>query len=145
MTWPANCQSRAPPGPPPPPVTPEIVPNVVEPEAQPAEGLLNVTLFQTLKQFASKTKVLLSLPSGKLRRKPAFRFCVPGFLKAYAAVHGALPIRYEGWPHVAVNEQPGAVETFNAGMNALGVMYWMALQPAPMPMLQTLKPLGPLP
>src|SRR5208283_3272061 len=141
--WPANCQSRAPLGPPPPPVVPVIVPN--ELADQPAPGPPNVVLFQTLKQFASKTKVLLSLPSGKLRRRPRFRFCVPGFLNLYAAVRGALPIRYEGWPQVAVGAQPGAVETFTGAMNADELMYGIALHPVPMPRLQALKPLGPLP
>jgi hypothetical protein len=53
-----------------------------------------VTLFHTLVQSASKTKVPKSFGSGKLRRNEASIFWVPGFHRFSGLVRGALPIRY---------------------------------------------------
>jgi hypothetical protein len=56
-------------------------------------GFENTTLFQTLTQSTSKTKVPKSLGRLKLLRSAASRSWLPGPLKVSGAVRGALPIR----------------------------------------------------
>src|SRR5260370_12892253 len=87
-------------------------------------GFEKVTLFQTLMQSTSKTKVPMSFGRLKLLRRAASRFWLPGPRRVRGAVRGALPMRYIG-----LLEE----EMLFAFLNCVESMYLIAVQPGPIP------------
>ena len=87
MRCPANWKSRDPGV----PETLLICPKFVVPKFD--AGFEKVTLFQTLMQSTSKTKVPMSFGRLKLLRRAASRSWLPGPRNVSGAVRGALPIR----------------------------------------------------
>src|ERR1700716_1006931 len=101
-----------------------------------AAGFKNVTLFQTLMQSTSKTKVPMSFGRLKLLRTAASRSWLPGPLKVRGAVRGALPMREMGVL---------GGETLVGFLNCFESTYGIAVQPVPIPRLHALVPFGEVP